>query len=82
MWYALTHHWNVARVLRVFLGVMILVQGTVNHDNGVLAMGGFFTLFGLFTTGCCGMSGCNTEATQLRHNRIEDITFEDVENKK
>ncbi len=82
MWYALTHHWNFARFIRVGLGVIILIQGFVNHDYGVVAMGGFFTLFGLFTTGCCGMSGCNTETTQLRQNRIEDITFEEVENKK
>jgi hypothetical protein len=82
MWYALTHHWNFARVMRVFIGIVILVQGLVNHDNGVIAMGGFFTLFGLFTTGCCGINGCNTTPTKMNQNDVEDVTFEVVKTKK
>lgn len=82
MWYALTHHWNFARVMRLALGVMILVQGVLNHDNGVIAMGGFFTLFGLFTTGCCGMTGCNVQSMNLEKNEVQDVKFEIVESKK
>ncbi|MFM6952649.1 MAG: hypothetical protein ACKOXR_05895 [Bacteroidota bacterium] len=78
MWYALTHHWNFARFMRVALGVMILVQGLLNHDNGVIAMGGFFSLFGLFTTGCCGVDGCATPNREMKGKPIEDVTFEEI----
>ncbi len=83
MWYALTHHWNFARVMRVGIGIMILVQGILNHDYGVIAMGGFFGLFGLFTTGCCGVSGCGVNENkpqQVNSNKATDIIFEEVNN--
>ena len=79
MWYALTHHWNLARVLRVILGGMMAYQGILTHETGVIVMGGAFTLFSVFTTGCCG-SQCEPmkQNEDLTNDSPNEIVYEEV----
>lgn len=80
MWHSLTHNWNVARIMRLVLGGMILYQGFLTNQTGVMLMGGFFTLFSLFTSGCCG-TVCNSNQVNNENkntNKNELITYEEV----
>ena len=78
MWHSLTHNWNVARIMRLVLGGMIFYQGYLTNQNGVMIMGRFFTLFSLFTSGCCG-TVCNTKSEKANTKDLnEQITYEEI----
>lgn len=43
-----------------------------------MIMGGFFTLFSLFTSGCCG-TVCNTKSEKANTKDLnEQITYEEI----
>ena len=78
MWHSLTHNWNIARIMLLVLGGMIFYQGYLTNQNGVMLMGGFFTLFSLFTSGCCG-TVCNTKSGKVNIKDLnEQITYEEI----
>ena len=81
LWYILTHEWNLARIIRLALGVMIVWQSVLVHDQLMMVMGGLFTLMAMFTTGCCGVAGCATDkanATDIENNNQNEITYEEI----
>lgn len=79
MWYSLTHHWNVARVIRLVLGLMIVYQGMITEQNGVILMGGFFSMFALFTTGCCGGTCVPQKENQINQTQSNlDVEYEEI----
>ena len=66
--------------MRMVFGAMIFYQGIYTSQNGVMIMGGFFTLFSLFTSGCCG-TVCNANLKNKENNNSinnEQITYEEV----
>ncbi len=77
MWHSLTHNWNLARIMRLVLGVMIAYQGYMTHQNGVILMGAFFSLFSLFTSGCCGAT-CANDNQKNNQKENEIITYEEI----
>lgn len=79
MWHSLTHNWNVARVIRLILGIMIAYQGVYTHQTGVILMGTFFTIFSLFTSGCCGAT-CSNNSMKMNKdsNEKETIIYEEI----
>ncbi len=77
MWHSLTHNWNVARVMRLLLGIMITYQGFNTYQNGVVLMGVFFTVFSLFTSGCCGTT-CSRNSKNNTESKNENIIYEEV----
>jgi hypothetical protein len=79
MWYSLTHNWNAARFFRLLIGGMIIYQGIFTNQNAVILMGGFFTVFSLFTSGCCGSSCAHQNDNNLKTNTEEiDVVYEEV----
>lgn len=52
--------WNVMRLLRLILGIIIIVQGIQGSDWSFILLGSLFSLMPIFNVGCCGASGCNT----------------------
>jgi len=79
MWHSLTHNWNVARVMRLILGIMIAYQGILTNQNEVVLMGAFFSIFSLFTSGCCGAT-CASNPNKMNKdlNEQETITYEEI----
>lgn len=77
MWHSLTHNWNVARVIRLLLGIMIMYQGFHTYQNGVVLMGAFFTVFSLFTSGCCGTTCSRTPKNDIE-SKNETIVYEEI----
>ena len=77
---ALLQGWNVMRILRLVLGVVILVQGIVARDVVTIILGTALGGMALFNVGCCGANGC---AVTYRKNLNEkQISYEELDNRK
>ena len=70
-------NWDLMRVLRLALGIIIIVQGVQAKEWLFVALGGLFSLMPLLNIGCCGASGCNTPVSKSS-KKIEDITYEEI----
>jgi hypothetical protein len=70
-------NWNLMRILRLALGVLIIVQGVQAQEWLFVGLGGLFSLMPLLNIGCCGTSGCNTPIRKS-NQKTEDITYEEV----
>lgn len=69
--------WNLVRILRLVLGIIIIVQGISTKEWTFVMLGSLLTLMPLLNIGCCGPSGCNVPATQSRR-QTKDISYEEV----
>jgi len=69
--------WDLMRVLRLALGIIIIVQGVQAKEWLFVAIGGLFSLMPLLNIGCCGVSGCNTPVSKS-DKKVEDITYEEI----
>lgn len=69
--------WDLMRVLRLALGIIIIVQGVQAKEWLFVALGGLFSLMPLLNIGCCGVSGCNTPVSKS-DKKAEDITYEEI----
>jgi len=69
--------WDLMRVLRLALGIIIIVQGVQAKEWLFVALGGLFSLMPLLNIGCCGASGCNTPVSKS-DKKVEDITYEEI----
>ena len=69
--------WNVMRLLRLILGIIIIVQGIQGNDWSFILLGSLFSLMPIFNVGCCGASGCNTSYVNTNKN-IKEVTYEEV----
>ena len=74
-------NWNLMRIIRLILGIVIIVQGFQAHQWMFVALGGLFTLMPLFNVGCCSTVGCGTNYSQRKSTGTEDITYEEVKSK-
>lgn len=73
--------WNLGRILRLIIGIIILIQG-VEAQHWVLVILGFmFTLMPVLNSGCCnsiGAAGCKPTRTSDRNSSIQDIKYEQI----
>ena len=51
--------WNVMRMLRLTLALVILVQGIVTGEAIAIILGVVFGGMALANIGCCGAGGCS-----------------------
>lgn len=72
--------WTAVRWMRLGLAVFLLWGAFANHDTLAGVLGGFLLLQVAFNTGCCGVGGCATPATQASVPETDDleVTFEEV----
>lgn len=70
--------WNLMRIVRLALGIIVMVQGFQANEWLLVALGALFSLMPLFNIGCCGVSGCNTPVSRRGNKKIEDTTYEEV----
>lgn len=55
---AILQGWNIMRLTRLILGIIILVQGTMTRDIPVAILGFIFGGMAMANIGCCGTNGC------------------------
>lgn len=74
-------NWNLMRVIRLVLGIIVIVHGFQGHQWMLVVLGGLFTLMPVFNIGCCSTAGCNTTYSSRNTTATKDITYEEVKSK-
>ncbi len=59
-------NWNVMRLLRLAMGILIIVQGLQSGQWLLAALGGLFSLTAVLNAGCGSSTGCNTSYSTSR----------------
>lgn len=70
-------NWNYMRLLRLALGIFIIVQGIIEQQWLLVAMGSLFSLMPLMNIGCCGVSGCNTPISRST-KKLDETNYEEI----
>lgn len=73
--------WNLMRLLRLGLGIIIAIQAVQSHDILLGFMSVFFLFQAVTNTGCCGQGGCAVPVNQSKNEKTEDVEFEEVKSK-
>jgi hypothetical protein len=69
--------WNVMRILRLVLAIIIVAQGITAKDTVTIILGVVFGAMAIANIGCCGPAGCAVNQ-QSTNNKTEDIQYEEV----
>ena len=77
---AIVRGWNIFRLIRVGLGIAVIVQGIVETEIMIVAVGVIFGGMAFFNIGCCGANGCaiNSRVT----NKTKETDYEELDSKK
>ncbi len=77
---AIIQQWNIARIIRLVLAIVILVQGIIVKDTMTMVLAVFLGGMAIANVGCCGTNRCainNRSSTE-----IETIEYEELDHKK
>lgn len=82
MWQRVATNWNLFRIIRLLLGVMIVVQSIQFREYWFVLVGALFAALAVFDMGCAGGS-CVAPPTynnigKQKNQKIEDTTYEEV----
>jgi hypothetical protein len=70
-------HWDLFRVVRLGLGLLIIVQAIITKDITSGLIGVLFTAMPLFNIGCCSTMGCAPSRTSHKVE-TDEISFEEI----
>lgn len=71
------NNWNIMRVFRLIIGLLILVQAIVAKDMMLVIAGIIFTSMPIFNVGCCAAGSCYTAVKKNAENPKE-VSYEEV----
>lgn len=74
----ITKNWNLARILRLFLGLAAVAQGIFTGEIMMMVAGGLIAAMGLFNIGCCGAGGCEIKPAVKKESVSKEIVYEEV----
>lgn len=77
MLHTLLSGWNVVRIIRLILGVMLVIQAIQTKFWGAGLLGGLLLFQAITNTGCCGASGCAVPVNKSKQN-VDTIEYEEV----
>lgn len=75
-------NWNVMRVIRLILGIILIVQGAGNGEVLYFVLGGALALMALANAGCCGAGGCAVDTRPRAQKEEKEIVYEEVDSTK
>ncbi|MFT3903834.1 MAG: hypothetical protein QM727_11720 [Niabella sp.] len=70
-------NWDLMRIIRLALGIIILIQGIQTQNKMFIVLGGLFALMPLLNMGCCGTAVCNTRVPKTE-KQTEDVIYEEI----
>jgi hypothetical protein len=82
MWNRITTDWHFARVLRLLLGILVVVQSVQMNDKWFTAIGALLAALAIFNLGGCSNGVCAApKAPQHLATRTtpEETTYEEVD---
>lgn len=71
--------WNMMRLLRLVLGIIIIGQAFAGKDVVLGILGFLLTGMALLNMGCCGVNGCAVPSQ--RNTGSKDIHYEEITGK-
>ena len=74
----LLSNWNVMRLVKFVLSIIILIQSFQQHDLMFGFLGGIFLTQTLLNMGCCGVGGCAVPMKKNDSSTIQDVQFEEI----
>lgn len=80
MWYRVTSNWNIFRVIRLLLGLMIVIQSIQFKEYWFVLVGGLFAVLALLDMGCVA-GNCAAPTYRNTTQKPEEITYEEVDGK-
>jgi len=75
---AILSGWNLFRVMRLALGLLVVVQSVMMKDVFFALMGLLLSGLAIFNIGCCGVGGCQVNAHGNKEHKTTDISYEEV----
>lgn len=71
-------NWNLFRIVRLILGIIIVAQAIIIKDALFGVTGLLFSLMAIFNTACCRVKSCNIEVPKPTKQKTENIIFEEI----
>lgn len=68
----LTTGWNLMRMIRLIMGIVVVIFAIRRHDMFLGLAGGFLVLMSLLNAGCCGVSGCANQKREVMKKLVKD----------
>lgn len=84
MWNRMTANWHFARLLRLVLGILVVVQSIQMNDKWFAAIGALLAALAIFDLGGCSSGACATPTVRQHHaarTTIQETTYEEVDEK-
>ncbi|MCU0333845.1 MAG: hypothetical protein MUF62_02215 [Chitinophagaceae bacterium] len=84
MWNRLTTNWHFARLLRLVLGILVVVQSVQMNEKWFVVIGALLAALAIFDLGGCNSSACATPTARQRHvarTTKQETTYEEVDEK-
>ena len=71
--------WNVMRVIRLALGILVIIQSISEKNYMLTVAGGLFALLALINVGCCGANGCAVNPVVNKNDLKKEAVYEEVD---
>jgi hypothetical protein len=71
-------NWNLFRIMRLLLGIIITAQALIVKDVMLGLAGLVFCLLPILNIGCCGVGFCTLPSQKKIIKNKEEIIFEEV----
>ncbi|GAA5221385.1 hypothetical protein [Membranihabitans marinus] len=71
--------WNLFRIIRLIIGVVVIATGIIDHQYMLIPIGGIFTLMTILDLNNCS-NNCQT-IPRRNYGETENIIFEEVKSK-
>ena len=71
--------WNVMRVIRLALGILVIIQSISEKNYMLTVAGGLFAVLALINVGCCGANGCAVNPRVNKNDLKEEALYEEVD---
>ena len=75
----LVNDWNVMRVIRLALGILVIIQSISEKNYMLTVAGGLFAFLALINVGCCGANGCAVNTRENKSDITKDGAYEEVD---
>ena len=75
----LVNDWNVMRVIRLALGILVIIQSISERNFMLTVAGGLFAMLALINVGCCGANGCAVNPRVNKNDLKKEGVYEEVD---